>query len=233
MNKQTKPSIASFDYNLELGEKVNLISQAIKDNKYIYTTLSYNMNNVTKFTGRDVDGSLDIMSPTGYVTFLQNCLATGDFYDLPNEIVKDLCLAEKCGIVCFYLTTVLNMLLRDVHGIQDVKMIQGFYDYETTLFGFSNKMINTGVHAFSCVDGAVIDTCFYQQNIDYPTTSPVMVGKVPEDINLYGWSETITNEQMYIDYFSKKNHKRSVAHLLLCHATAYQDFLTHLLSVMP
>lgn len=232
MNKQTKPSISSHNYNLELEEKVQLISQAIEENKYIYTTKPYNEDNITKFTGIDIDKSLDIISPTGYVAFLQSCLMDGDFSDLPNEIVKDLCLANKHGIVCFYLTAVLNMLLRDVHDMQDVKMIQGFYDYKTTLFGFSKSMPYTGVHAFSLVNGGVIDACFFQQNIDYPANSPVMIGTVPDDIALYGWSETVMNEQMYIDFFSKKNHKRSIAHLELCHATAYQDYLSHMLSLM-
>lgn len=228
-------STSEFEFcqgRLTPKERVEKMISSIQDNKHIFTTHHYNEETLLRFKGKQIENASDIANPVSYVSFLESCLMNDDYEDLPNEIIKDLCYANKKGIVCFYLTVVLNMILRDVHEVKDIQMIQGFFDYDSTFFGFTQPIATTGVHAFSLVHGGVIDTTFYPQNADYVCDQAVMFGVVPDDIGLYGWTEPLETEQAYINLFAKKNHGRSINYFKLCHLTAYQDFLMSIASLM-
>ena len=215
----------SFENKLISKDFVSELLHKLNNSEQILTSYDYTANDMERFYGMDIERNTDLMTPITYVMFLEECVRNEEFYDLPKEMIKDLLYAKKMNITNFYLTVVLNMLLRDVHELGNVKMVQGMYKYSSDFFGFSESVEQQGVHAFSLVGDSVVDVCFYPQNIAFKTDESFIVGTVPEGVEFFGWQENISTEEGYKTMFARKNHRGSVAHFKYCHIVAYNELL--------
>lgn len=221
---KTKQPFSVLNQELTLEETIKEVASRLQSNKHTHILSTYSPSNIKQFKGAPMDITFDIYSVTGYIAFLHECEMTANYHDLPKQIVKDLQYAHSKDILCFYLTVVLNMLLRNMHK-KNPQMVQGFFSYDSTSLGINESILSTGIHCFTTIDDGVIDVCFYAQNTHLLAEEPAIIGEVPEQLSLYGWQEPQMTEEMYIEMFSKKNHKKSTTHFKYCHIVGYQNFL--------
>lgn len=135
---------------------------------------------------------------------------------------KEIKYAEDNGVACTYISVLLYSLLKEsFNTIKDLKLVQGFYLYETdsplvNLIKMSK--LQTGLHSFLSYKSLVIDcTAVKQQECLFNFDISFIYGLIPRKFYLYGYEETTDIIDKYIEVFCEVNGFDSAKEWITAH----------------
>lgn len=120
---------------------------------------------------------------------------------------------EKDGI-SIYFSVVLYWLLVSFGVVNEkkLKLCQGYFTYKLEENQTSTPRYRAGVHAWLCYDGSTIDVTIWRQkdgfNFEkYGFSPPVLMGQIPEGLELYGFDENRSLAKEYARKFARESGK--------------------------
>lgn len=219
-----KNNILTFGYTNSIQKTTKNYIEYIENN--LFSNVVKTPENVRRYKGQTIKPFLnEFTSVICYVASLNKAVVMEDYSHVTQSIKEDLKLAQSKGELCVYLSIVTNALLRDLFPHINCSLVQGFYTYASknhTTHSYNAEC--TGFHAFSVVGEKVIDCCFFSTDPEYKTPAPAIIGEVPDDIHFYGWEESVSLEQKYIEEYALANHK-GIIDWLCAHSELQKDFL--------
>lgn len=219
-----KKGIVASNGNIELTQLAEKFIEHIETN--LRSGVVKTAKNVRRYEGKNVTALFnEFTSIICYVASLNKSVVMEDYSHVPPSIEKDLKLAQSKGELSIYLSLVVNALIRELYPNINCNLVQGFYKYsnkeQTT---FSTNEDNIGFHAFTIVGEKVIDCNFFSINPEYKSPAPAIIGKVPDDVEFYGWEEGVSLEQHYIEEYALANHD-GILDWLVTHLDMQRDYL--------
>lgn len=131
-----------------------------------------------------------------YVDNLYRTLSKVQYYDISKRIEDEISQWDDDGGLCIYLSVVMYWLFffDKLCKKENMNLVQGFVRYPPSPFA---KMFNpsdtllTSFHSWLSVNDCVIDLSIRQEAgfFDFKNSSPIILGKLPEDLIMKGIKE--------------------------------------------
>lgn len=118
---------------------------------------------------------------------------------------------KACG-VSIYCSVVLYWLLVQYGVVSEkrLKFCQGYFKYKTRADTPPQSRYRVDMHAWLCYDGSVIDITIWQQQEGFDFLKkgfeiPVIMGKIPAGLSLFGYEEEKSLAKEYARRFAKES----------------------------
>jgi len=162
------------------------------------TSYDYQKTDPIIFQSLPIDGKIlkhtDFMSSAVYISELTQKALSYRWNEIEGLAGKELKAWDAKGGLCIYLSILHFCLLLESKAVREDElcMVQGFYRHPThgILSIFSNLAIQSGVHAFISVQGAVVDFSIQQEASTFDFgEKEFIIGDIPDEMEMVGWTE--------------------------------------------
>lgn len=149
-----------------------------------------------------------------YIMHLFSAVKDWDFSEIGDDVIKaEVKRWETKGGQCIYFSVLLHMLLVEegVVPADRLSLVQGWYehDIDVNYAGLLAQMMghrHFGMHCWLTLDDAVIDVSIRQEErfFEFKGGGPLIVGEVPDGLEMRGWVESSKTIDRYMKRFAIK-----------------------------